>query len=288
MSMEDQAAERCRKFGWAATEDVDRSLVAEAVQDDRYGAGRAWSSRSSYELTPAPGRIYLVYIVEGGFDFTIGGVTAATEPGHLILFDGAVPTQSRTTADTARFVWHLKPTFLSPQRARFAFHEPLVSNNAPMRSLTSMTNAMLNAPLSGNSMTHSHLGLAIEHLVASVLSETDAHRIDNAAHRDGLFGAAQLVIDANFRDPDFTVDRLIKDLGVSARGVHVAFADLGTTPRREIERRRLQEVERLSAQVLTSEEVVELAGFPNIRRYKYALRQGTVSTRSQVEETGTH
>lgn len=272
MSMGVQAAQQCDDFGWTPTGTIDPSLVAEVTQQRGYGAGRAWSATASYDLSYAPGRIYLVHTVEGGFDFTVDGDVVVAEAGQLILLDGDAPTAAKTRSTTARFVWHLNPTFLNPRSTRFSFHEPISVNNSTMRALTSMTNAILNAGVPDTAAAQAHFGIALEHLVAGALEETgtlpdDAH----AMHRDGLFTTAQLVIESHFRDPAFDVARLARELVASPSRVHSAFSAFGTTPRREIERRRVSEVDRLSAQILTASQVIERAGFTSIRQYKRAI-----------------
>lgn len=109
----------------------------------------------------------------------------------------------------------------------------------------------------------------MEHLVAGALDEWGALEGNNAAlHRDGLFTSAQLVIESYSRDPGFDAVKLAKELSVSARSVHAAFSAFGTTPRREIERRRLSEVDRRSGQLLTLTQNVELSGFTSLRQYR--------------------
>lgn len=275
MNMGKQAAEQCDDFGWAPTGAIDPSLVAEVTQQRGYGAGRAWSTAASYNLSHAPGRIYLVHTVEGGFNFTVDGDAVVTDAGQLVLLDGDAPTAAQTLMETARFVWHVTPTFLSPRTARFRFNEPISVANPTMRALISMTNSTLNAGSPTKVAAQSHFGMALEHLVAGALDETGTLPDETEAmHRDGLFTSAQLVIESHFRDPAFDVVRLARELLTSTRRVHAVFSAFGTTPRREIERRRLSEVERLTAQILTHSQVVGLAGFSSVRQYQRASARG--------------
>lgn len=288
MTMGAQAAEQCDDFGWTPTGAIDPSLVAEVTQHGSYGAGRAWSTTASYDLSHAPGRIYLVHTLEGGFDFTVDGAVVAADAGQLVLLDGDAPTAARTRSETARFVWHLAPTFLNPRTARFRFHEPISVGNPTIRALMSLTNSTLNAGSPTRTAAQSHFGMALEHLVAGALSERGTLPDETEAmHRDGLFTSAQLVIESHFRDPAFDVARLARELHTSARRVHTIFSALGTTPRREIERRRLSEVERLTAQILTPLQVIELAGFSSTRQYQRASARGTHAHRpSAVQPDG--
>jgi AraC-like DNA-binding protein len=268
-----KAAERCDDFGWHPHGAIDPALVAETVQHPTFGVGRAWSSSAGYRLTTTPKRIYLVYTVEGAFDFTVDGATVGTEAGSLILLDGEAPTLARTTAETARFVWYLDATFLRAGRSRFRFHEPIAMRNASLRALMAMTHAVLEAPAPRTESARRHLGMSMEHLISAALDEAGSDEITaDSRHRDGVYMAAQLSIDTNFRDPAFTVSRLATDLSLSLRAVHDTFSRLGTTPRREIERRRVAEVDRLSAAArLPAPELAGRAGFTSVKQMSRAL-----------------
>jgi AraC-like DNA-binding protein len=274
-----QAGERCDDFGWKPYGLVDPSLVADTTQHARYGAGRAWSNSATYTLTQAPNRIYLVYTVEGGFDFTVDGVGAVAEAGQLILLDGEAPTAAQTLAGTARFVWFFEPTLLDPRKSRFRFHDPISVNNAAIGALVSTTNSILNTTAPRNPASQRHLGVALEHLVAGALAEAGS-TLPGSSHSDGLFMAAQLAIETGFRDPDFDVTQLAKELSVSVRGVHAVFSRFGTTPRKEIERRRVSEVDRLAGEVLTAAQVIELTGFTSLRQMNRALARSSAAFRA--------
>ena len=267
MKMGIAAAERCNDFGWHPRGEIDSSLVAEIAQHPRFGMGHAWSRSASYTLTTAPQRTYLVLTVEGGFEFTVDGIPATAEAGSLILLDGEAPTTARTLTDTARFVWHFEPTFLSPARSRFAFGEPIPTAGTSMRALTAMTNALLRAPTPTRESTRRHLALSFENLLAGVLDEQGTASHDEADHRDGLFVAALAAIETRFRDPALTVPGLAKELSVSVRTLYDTFSKMGTTPRREVERRRIAEADRLlSAQPMPVADLAERAGFSSARQ----------------------
>lgn len=273
MTMGALAAERCDDFGWQPRGMIDPGLVADTMQHPRFGIGRAWSNSAGYSLSAAPNLTYLVYTVEGGFEFDVDGTPVEAEPSSLILLDGEAPTTARTLSETARFVWYFEPTFLHSGRSRFRFHEPIPMRNASLRALLSMTNSVLNSTPPSTESGRRHLGIALEHLVAGALDEAGSHELGrDSRHRDSLFMAAQLAIEANFRDPAFSVPRLAKELSVSIRTVHEAFSQFGTTPRREVERRRVNEVDRLrAAGVRFTSSLAEQAGFSSPKQMNRAL-----------------
>jgi AraC-like DNA-binding protein len=267
------AAERCDDFGWRPRGAIDPGLVAETMQHPKFGIGRAWSNSAGYSLTEAPGRIYLVYTVEGGIDFQVDGSSVKAEAGSLILLDGEAPTNASTLTETARFVWYVEPTFLRPGRSRFRFHEPISMRNASLRALISMTNSVLNEDLPTTESGRRHMALSLEHLIAGALDEADSDELGgDSRHHDGLFMTAQLAIESGFRDAAFSVAHLAKELSVSVRAVHGTFSRFGTTPRREIERRRISEIDRMPGkQEFSASEIAERTGFTSARQMNRAL-----------------
>ena len=275
-----QAAEKCDDFGWHPRGDIDLRLVAETVQHPQYGMGRAWSDSAAYSLTADPRRTYLVYTIEGGLEFEVDGRTIVAEPDSLILLDGEAPTAARTLTATARFVWYFEPTFLKAGHSRFRLHEPISMRNASMRALMTMTNTVLNSPAPSTPSARRHLGIALEHLVAGALDEAGSDEIGHdSRHHDGLFTAAQRVSEWKYRDPGFNVAALAREHSVSPRTVHSTFTRLGSTPRPEIERRRLSEIDRMpGAQMLPASQVATLAGFTSVKQMNRALARAKVGT----------
>jgi AraC-like DNA-binding protein len=273
MTMGVAAAERCNDFGWHPRGRIDTTLVAEIAQHPRFGLGHAWSRSAEYNLTTAPERTYLVLTVEGGFEFTVDGETVTAEPGSLVLLNGEIPTIARTTKETARLVWHVEPTTLHPARTPFRYGEPIPTGGAAVEALTAMTNTMLQLQPLMNETAQHHLGLSLENVLTAVVEES-GHRHHSAPHhRDGLFMAAQTAIGIHFRDPAFSVTRLARELSVSERTLHAAFSSMGTTPRREIERRRVAEANQLAAAspTVTPRELAARSGFTSTQQLTRAL-----------------
>lgn len=277
MEMGDAAAARCDDFGWHPRGRIDTTLVAEIQQHRRFGLGHAWSRSAGYALTADPRRIYLVLTMEGGFEFTVDGTPVRTDPGSLVLFDGEIPTTARTLRDTARFVWYLEPTFLHPDRSPFTYAEPIEATGTSMQLLINMTNALIGVPNPRTGEAQRRLALSFEYLLAAALHEAGSERDRMAEHRDGLFMAALGALEAHFRDPAFNVSRLAREISTSVRHLHTVFRTMGTTPRREIERRRVSEFTTLAAAAPAN--IAELAarsGFTSPRQLSRALdRQPT-------------
>lgn len=279
MTMGEVAAEKCEDIGWQPRGAIDPALVADTMQHSRFGIGRAWSNSASYSLSAAPNLTYLVYTVEGGFEFEVDGSPVEAEAGSLILLDDKAPTLAKTLTETARFVWYFEPSVLRAGRSRFRFHEPISMRNASLRALLSMTNSVLNGAPPKTESARRHVGIALENLVAGSLDEAGSDELgSDSRHRDGLFMAAYVAIETRFRDPAFGVPELAKELSVSVRTVHDTFSQFGTTPRREIERRRLSEVDRVvTTQVLPLSELAERAGFSSAKQLSRARTRSHAS-----------
>ncbi|WP_460524975.1 AraC family transcriptional regulator [Conyzicola nivalis] len=276
MTMGIAAAEKCDDFGWHPRGHIDPSLVAEIAQHPRFGLGHAWSRSAGYALTTAPTRTYAVLTMEGGFELDVDGNTVTTEAGSLILLDGEAPTTARTLTETARFVWHLEPTFLHPGRSKFRYGEPIPTGGAPVEALTSITNALVKAPAPTSETARRHLALSLENLFGAVLEHGTGRHDNMAQHRDGLFMAAIVAIEAQFRDPAFTAVRLAKETTVSIRTLQDAFSRMGTTPRREIERRRVTEADQVSAiETMSASDLAERVGFTSARQLNRARSRAT-------------
>lgn len=271
------AAERCNDFGWHPRGTIDPTLVAQTLEQPRFGVGHAWSQSAGYALTTAPERTYLVLTMEGGFEFNVDGELVPSEPGTLILLNGEVPTTTRTITHTSRYVWYLEPTFLRPGKGRFQYGEPLPTTGPAIETLMFMTNSLLQSPTPATDTGRRSLTLAFENLLAATLDESAPRRPNDIGQlRDGLFMAAQAIIETEFRDPGLSVERLARELAVSQTTLRDTFKQMGTAPRREIERRRLAEAQQLEAtENLTITERALRAGFSSPQQLTRALARTT-------------
>lgn len=263
---------KCAEFGWVPEGDVDPNQRAEFAHYARCGVGRAWSSCGTYALRHPPAHVYLVYVAEGAIDLTVDGQRVTASPGQLVLLGGPVPLIVRVTTLTARYMWFFEPSFVGAGLSQFVFNAPVTTSSGSLRALLSLTNSLLKAPSEPAGNAQAHIEFALEHLAAAALDEAGALPTGSeAANRDRLYAAALSVIESYFRDPTFNAARIATALGVSARSVYAAFSSYGTTPRRQIELRRLTEIDRMPGRFLTTADRIERAGFTSVRQYHRAL-----------------
>src|SRR5699024_3233782 len=89
------------------------------------------------------------------------------------------------------------------------------------------------------------------------------------SHRDADLAYAHQAIEENYFRPGFTVDRLAKMVGVSARTLRRRFAALGTTPRAELSRRRaIAATALLDAGTDLARDVAERSGFTSVEQMR--------------------
>jgi transcriptional regulator GlxA family with amidase domain len=84
------------------------------------------------------------------------------------------------------------------------------------------------------------------------------------------------VIEHGYDDPTLTPSKVAAEILVSDRTLRRVFAAMGTTPRTEIERRRVREVKDLRSHFGVShpfEQLSETAGFGTGRQARAALRR---------------
>jgi AraC-like DNA-binding protein len=133
---------------------------------------------------------------------------------------------------------------------------------------------MTTTPLTGGGTpalpTRGDSGHSVEVVVAPAPAPAHDEERDAAgsSHRTDLFAASQSVIREHFRDPRFDVAELARRLNMSVSHLHRLFSAEGTTPKREIERYRLEDVQRRLAEIRTFESIVDQAGFRSLRHFK--------------------
>lgn len=111
-------------------------------------------------------------------------------------------------------------------------------------------------------------GHGVDFVVAPAPAHDGERDAANSPQNVDLFAASQSVIREHFRDPRFDVAGLARRLNVSVSHVHRVFCAQGTTPKREIERYRLEDVQRRLAEIRTFESILDQAGFRSLRHFK--------------------
>ena len=261
-------------LGWKNLGDTS-GLQADGVGTSAHYIGRAWSPTGVYEGIPEAGAMYAFITIEGGGDVTYDGTPMDVGRDHLVFMDAEADIGIRLRAATARYLWKLRPTVLNNPLVRQRIGEPLPIGPEVWRIAGSLTNSALEA---GPAVTTSrYFAQASENLLVAVFETVrQPTRIVPSSRPDLVYGEAMYVIEHGYDDPTLTPSKVAAEILVSERTLRRAFAAMGTTPRTEIERRRVRELTELRAHFGVSrpfEQLSEMAGFSTGRQARAALRR---------------
>lgn len=268
-----------RKFGYDLGGTDSRRTVVETFHSAGSRMGRAWTPAGNrvYRAVPADNTFRLVFAIDGAISITTSGVDIRVDPGEMILLDAEADTIGASTDASARYEWQFTPTVLATPRFRGRLDEPIRPEPAQWKMLAQVTNITLSELSHGNGSFDAHVRLGIEHLCAAALSPSSRVRAAGI-HAQALFSHAMDAIETRFRDPAYSVPRLAADVGVSVSTLHRVFAAMGTTPRKQIEQRRVREVQAALAgqREVSRGEVTWLAessGFTSRQQLRDTLRR---------------
>ncbi|MGO2750419.1 MAG: hypothetical protein ACTIA6_10255 [Pseudoclavibacter sp.] len=232
-------ADALSALGWHASSTDGLRLDTTGPRD--FQIGRAWSPHGTWDSIPAPGRLSVLLVTEGACLIQYGAREFAITENHVVLLDSAIPTRLSVLTPTVRYLWHLQAGIL---------RNPLVQHGVgithPVRRpawlpLTSLSNALLAAePVMTNSL---HTARSLEHLVAALL-ETAPQQTPPIERTDTsqAFRAAMAFMEQNKHLPAFTVRDVADHFNMSDRRLQRIFSRYSTTPRRELERQRVQDL----------------------------------------------
>jgi AraC-like DNA-binding protein len=272
---EEPMHEHIAALGWKSLGDTSGHQV-DGVGTSEHYIGRAWSPTGNYEAIPAAGGMYVFLTVEGLGNVTYDG-TPLLDVGrdHLVFMDSEADINVDLTAPTARYLWKLRPTVLNNPLVREHMGEPLHVGPDVWKIAGALTNSALEAPPAiANSQ---YLSQASESLLAAVFSSAkQPSRLTPSTRPDLVYGEAMHVIEQSFRDPNLSPTLIAQTILVSYRTLRRAFAAMGTSPRGEIERRRVRELRELRAHfgvALSFGDLSEMAGFKTARQGRAALQR---------------
>lgn len=178
---------------------------------------------------------------------------------------------------SARFEARFSSTRLSVERFRellgTSFDVP-----EPYWQLTIATlNTLIAAPPDANGGGSALIRGVLEELILSVLAEVQAGElVRSGSHAEQLQWDATRLIGLHFAEPDFSVQTLSSKLAVSQTHLHRIFAELNTTPRKAIERARVDAANSAlnlgsTASAGDIEEIALNSGFRSVRQMRAAI-----------------
>lgn len=266
--------EHIAALGWRSLGDT-AGLQIGGVGTPAHYIGRAWSPTGVYEGVPEVGGMYAFITIEGGGDITYASTSMNVGRDHLVFMDAEADIGIHLRAATARYLWKLRPTVLNNPLVRQRIGEPLPIGPEVWRIAGSLTNSALEADPAVT--TSRYFAQASENLLAAVFETVrQPQRLAPSSRPDQVYGEAMYVIEQSYHDPTLTPSKVAAEILVSERTLRRAFAAMGTTPRTEIERRRVRELNELRTHFGVSqsfEKLSEMAGFSTGRQARAALRR---------------
>lgn len=264
-------------FGWRSLLAPERSVV-EAEEAPGFGMARVWISNGEYDFVLDGGSLYVALTVEGSLRYRLGAEEWTVGANDLVVLRGGTRAVASFTEPIVEFRWRLTSTTLSSPAFAQLGERPVAVSGRARDALVSVTNSLLNHRSAGASAALQRFGLGVEELIAAALLDRPAFDGFETVNQDGLLIRAQAAIEENFRDPSFNVEALSGLLHISGPTLHRPYQRLGTTPRTELERRRVREVLKhlpdrsdISTSVLA--QTAESSGFRSTRQLQRALRR---------------
>ncbi|WP_166984472.1 hypothetical protein [Paramicrobacterium fandaimingii] len=228
-----------KRFGWTPTSSTS-SLLIEGVGRLGFQVGRAWSPKGEYASIAQPGGIFVLLAVEGGAWIEYGGEPVPVSASEFIFLDGDTPIRISLRQPTARYIWRFDATVLRNPLVEQRMGQPLPLSSGDWGTAAALTNSLLSADTKvGGSF---HAAKASEHLLSALFENATRSHSSSAPGTDQVFSHALSIIEERFQNPSFRVADLAKQMLVSERTLRRSFALMGTTVRKEIEKRRVQEL----------------------------------------------
>ncbi|WP_424936758.1 MULTISPECIES: helix-turn-helix domain-containing protein [Bacteria] len=270
-------------LGWSARRGGDPSSV-ELATAATWTVARVWSAPGMLVAHPAGEQIHRVILgVDGAVALVVDGVELTLAPREIVVLPGASTITAESGALWARCEWLLNSVALEHPRLAGHLNTPHRLTAEHYALMTTMTNVISTAPAFGTSAGSRTLLGALAATAATAIVDATGKRIDLSPAQAELVERATDIIEANHRDPDFTVRALFRGMAISETHLHHLFSLLGTTPRQAIEARRVATARSLLA--LTPRrgpgalgDIAVRAGFRTVRTMQAAIarqeRQG--------------
>lgn len=269
------STEQLQVYGWAPLDMPDHVLI-DGVQGAGFQIGRAWSSEGGrFRSLPSDGYLYVLLPIEGFGIVSYDGEEIHVPQNHLILLDGAASIGVDTPRSVSRYVWRFRPELLRNTLHQRLYGAPIRVDKHAWRPVASLINSLTASDAQSNTVASPHIVHANEHLIADLIE----NRVrDSFAHGQEEFDAvlthAQLLIESSHADQRLTVELLAKQIHVSERTLRRKYSRIGTTPHRELSRRRaIAAMSFLRQPGSSPREAAEQAGFSSVPQMRAALRR---------------
>jgi len=276
---------RFAALGWAA-EAIPTGSV-ETASGDGWTVARIRTSGGRLEAHDLGPELCRVIVgVDGAARVETSGADVEIGPRSLIVVNGDQPLTVSSAQAWARYelLLHSPPSGLV--RARVVRPRPFAISGASSRLIGAMAGALIAEPPVEPGKEQVFIGRALSQVVVAAIA--DSLRLGST--RQLLFERAQHLIEMHYADPAFTVEDLYGGLNTSRSYLYEVFAAYGTSPRRELETRRLEAVRARVAlergrELAITPELLGVSGFSSAKQLRRALRRAS-EARDEAEPDG--
>ncbi|VXB75341.1 hypothetical protein MICRO8M_50157 [Microbacterium sp. 8M] len=220
-------------------------------------------------------------VVEGNGQRSIGQAQVPFEPGVLMIHDARLETEVDVPVSVAAIhlsrAWNaILPSGVRAEDVPLSFRPPARFQAV----LAAIVNTAFQERIGESDLGYTAWLASIDAAMSALLnSALDDLRVVRSPAT--LYERAVALIEQQYSDPEFTVADLAESLSVSKPWLHQAFANEGTTPKRVLQRVRVDHALRLLPPLPTPTEIADAAaasGFATARALRRSLRAGEPDT----------
>ncbi|MDR6868131.1 AraC-like DNA-binding protein [Microbacterium resistens] len=227
-------------LGWTPSMSPPTRELVELVRAPAWTVARLWTTPTVLDSRALrSGSVRVILGVDGDAALRFGPTKSLLKAQHLIVLEGETPITTENRDFWARCEWHLRAPLFREKRFSRYLGTPIRPSPGFHHLLATTTNVIAtNQGFSRSAGSTLMLEALADLVLAAVADDTDAPTVLTTAQKS-LFENAVREIDERYRDASLTVSRIAERMAVSTAYLHRVFTRAGTTPREEIESRRV-------------------------------------------------
>lgn len=208
--------------------------------------------------------------------FDAGNGPFILDEHQFAVLESSSPITASSTGPSARVEGRLLSRRLGAEEFRFARERPFDVPEPFWQLAVATLNTLIAAPPDTVGGGSARIRNVLEELILTLLAEVHANELTAASSQAAqLQREATRLIGLHSGDPVFSVQLLASQLAVSQTHLHRIFAELGTTPRKAIERARVRAAREALEQAGAAPAAViaDRSGFTSVRQMRAALQR---------------
>lgn len=265
------------RLSWAAKAGATVRLSCQALVTSTWTIGRAWSAGLALDSVALPNGMKRVLIgAEGNMTLQLAHDSVTLSRQQLLILDAQDSIRVSSAEPWARFEWIVQAAALGLQRHEPGHGRSLEISQAHWELIAAISNSLINTEMSLESPGLTMIGGVLSQTITAALADQLNPQGDGARPIHPLLLSARRLIAENYANPSYSVEDLRNDLSISKTHLHRLFATAGTSPRRDLERRRVMAAQEMIHALSATRpsdlaEIATAAGFSSRERMQRAL-----------------